>query len=150
MKIITIKEHPEMLDTFITYFQKIWATETSKPVYSDCIRNSIDKNQLIPNWYLLMNDNEIVGCCGLITNDFISRMDLSPWLCALFIEKKFRGHAFGSLLIERIKKDVSEQGIKNLYLCTDHIGYYEKYGFQYIGQGFHPWGEASRIYKTSL
>lgn len=33
---------------------------------------------------------------------------------------------------------------------TDHNGYYEKYGFNYIGQGYHPWGDHSRIYELKL
>ena len=31
-----------------------------------------------------------------------------------------------------------------------YIGYYEKYGFNFIGMGYHPWGETSRIYKLDL
>lgn len=34
--------------------------------------------------------------------------------------------------------------------AIDYIGVYEKYGFQYIGQGYHPWGEESRIYQADL
>ena len=60
------------------------------------------------------------------------------------------GNAYGELLIERAKVDTKEAGFKHLNLCTDHIGYYEKYGFKYIGQGYHPWEEDSRIYQIEV
>ncbi len=30
-------------------------------------------------------------------------------------------------------QDASYYGFKYLNLCTDHVGYYEKFGFRYIG-----------------
>lgn len=119
-------------------------------IYQDCIQHSINAEQFLPQWYLLERDNEIIGCAGLITNDFISRMDLYPWLCAIFIEEKFRGQNYASLLIEKAKKDTKEAGFKYLNLSTTHIGYYEKFGFAYLGQGYHPWEEESRIYQLVL
>ena len=108
-------------------------------------------SQLPPEqWYLLTAGDTVCGCAGLIPNDFISRMDLFPWLCALFVEERFRGHAHGSLLIEKAKSDAAARGYRNLYLATDHVGYYERYGFSYIGTGYHPWGESSRIYRAEL
>jgi len=77
-------------------------------------------------------------------------MDLYPWICALYIEEKYRGNAYGALLIEKAKKDTKAFGFRYLNLCTDHIGYYEKYGFKYIGQGYHPWEEESRIYQIEI
>jgi N-acetylglutamate synthase-like GNAT family acetyltransferase len=97
-----------------------------------------------------MQDDKIIGSAGLITNDFISRMDLFPWVCALYIEKEYRGKSCGSLLLEKAKEDTAKIGFDNLYLCTDHIGYYEHYGFTYIGMGYHPWGECSRIYCAKV
>ncbi|WP_278246884.1 GNAT family N-acetyltransferase [Alkaliphilus transvaalensis] len=105
----------------------------------------------MPHWYLLLNDSEeVIGCAGLITNDFISRMDLYPWVCALFIDANYRGKAYGSLLLEKAKEDAKKGGFSHLYLCTDHIGLYEKYHFKYIGEGYHPWGVSSRIYEAVL
>lgn len=150
MEIISVREKPEYKDKAIKYFQSKWASENSLMVYEDCITSCISSKCPLPQWYLLMDKESIIGCAGLITNDFISRMDLYPWFCALYIEKDFRGHSYGSLLLEKAKEDTKTGGFQHLYLCTDHIGYYEKYGFSYLGIGYHPWGDSSRIYMADV
>lgn len=147
MKVISLREHPQLKDVAISYFQNKW--DSVWPViYEDCITHSLHTTSALPQWYLMMDNDEIIGCAGLITNDFISRMDLYPWICALFIEENSRGKELGSLLLQRAKEDALKAGFQNVYLCTDHIGLYEKYGFRYIGQGYHPWKEKSRIYSS--
>lgn len=149
MEIISVREKPEYKQKAIEYFQKTWAS-VSPIIYEDCIVHSISAKNPLPQWYLLKDADEIIGCAGLITNDFISRMDLYPWVCAIFIDERFRGNNYGSLLLEKAKEDTKRRGFECLYLCTDHIGYYEKFGFNYIGQGYHPWNEESRIYELKL
>lgn len=150
MRVISVRENPKYKQQAIDYFQEKWATETSLNVYEDCISNCIHANTMLPQWYLLFDNDDIVGCAGLITNDFISRMDLYPWICALYIEEQYRGKSYGALLIEKAKKDAKDGGFDSIYLCTDHIGYYEHYEFEYIADGYHPWGESSRIYAAKL
>ena len=149
MRIISVRENPEYKNKMIQYFQNSWS-EITPVIYEDCITHSINAKDSLPQWYLLENNDEIIGCAGLLTNDFISRMDLYPWVCAIFIEEKHRGNNYSKLLIEKAKEDSKKAGFKNLYLCTDHIGFYEKFGFSYIGQGYHPWEEESRIYQIEL
>lgn len=149
MKIISIRKNKEYKDIAISYISSKWPS-VSKVIYENSINHSIDSPSLLPQWYLLEKDEEIIGCAGLITNDFISRMDLYPWICALYIEEKHRGSSYGSLMLERVKEDSLKLGFDNLYLATDITEYYEKYGFTYIGQGYHPWDEESRIYQINL
>lgn len=150
MEIVSIRLQPQHMEAGIKYFQQHWASPESMKVYEDCITHCINAAAPLPQWYLLLDGSRIIGCAGLITNDFISRMDLYPWLCALFIEKEFRGNNYGALLIEQARRDARTAGFSNLYLCTGHIGYYEHFGFRYIGDGYHPWGETSRIYSLVL
>jgi len=148
MEIVSVRENPGIKDQTIDYISSKW--NVSRIIYQDSIDHCIDTPSPLPQWYLLKKKEDIVGCAGLVTNDFISRMDLYPWLCALFIEEKYRGNAYGLLLIKKAMQDAKSVGFPNLYLCTEHIGYYEKYGFRYIGDGYHPWDEQSRIYEISL
>jgi len=150
MHVESVRENPRITQDAIKYIQSKWANPNSLKVYEDCISNCINSNNGLPQWYLLMDQDKIIGCVGLITNDFISRMDLFPWLCALYIDDKYRGNNYAKLLIDKAINDTKLAGYSNLYLCTDHIGYYEKFGFTYLAQGYHPWGEESRIYKKVL
>lgn len=150
MQIFSVRENKENAWDFIRYFQKCWATPQSEMVYEDCILHCLDAKSSLPQWYLLREKNEILGCVGLIVNDFISRGDLYPWLCALYVEEKHRGKGYGGALIEHCKGEAKRLGFSQLYLCTDHVGYCEKFGFSYLGQGYHPWGEQSRIYEIEL
>ena len=146
-KIISLRSNPEKLEIFCQYFSNHWGKEE---LYRNCMQFSLDANAPLPQWFLLLKNDEIIGGCGLITNDFISRMDLYPWLCALYVEEKYRNHGWGGKLIQHAKKVAGLLGYEALYCCTDHINYYEKYSFQYIGIGYHPWGETSRIYQCKL
>lgn len=149
MKILSLRENPEIEAKTIAYLQAAWPS-VRPIIYEDCVHHSIGSQNPLPQWYLLEKEEEIIGCAGLISNDFISRMDLYPWLCAVYIEEKHRGRAYCALLLEKAKTDAQAAGFSHLYLSTEHIGLYEKFGFQYIAQGYHPWGEESRIYEIAL
>ena len=146
-RIICIRHNPEYAQQAVDWFSSKWNIDHKEYERSmdDCIHN----NNRLPQWYLALDEkDEIIGGCGLIDNDFVDRTDLWPYLCALYVEKRARGRAWGGELMESARVAGGRLGLEKLYLCTDHTSYYEKYGWRYIGTGRHTWGETSRIYEA--
>ncbi|WP_346825983.1 GNAT family N-acetyltransferase [Serratia inhibens] len=150
MNMISVRQSPEFAQQAIRYFQQHWASPDTLMMYEDAITRCIGAANPLPQWYLLMDNHDILGCAGLITNDFISRSELYPWLCALYVEEAQRGRGYGSLLINHVAEEARKFGFPQLHLCTDLEGYYENQGFAFNGLGYHPWGEASRVYTRAL
>lgn len=109
-KIIGIRENPEFAEQAIQYFSERWGIE--ERIYRDSIANSLTTSSKLPRFYLITESNRVIGGFGLITNDFISRQDLFPYLCALYIEEDKRGNKLGSVLLEHGRKKIEEIRIR--------------------------------------
>ena len=131
--IVSVRQQPAIADTAIRYFQDKWANPKSLMVYEDCIRHCIGAQVPLPQWYLLFMEDAVIGCAGLITNDFISRMDLDAWLCALYIEPAYRGRRLGEQLIGCAVRHLRAEGAKRLVvqLPPEHParGFFRYFGF---------------------
>lgn len=147
-EIVSVCDKPEFLDRAADYLASKWGVP--HVVYQDCIAHSLTTASPLPRWYLLMDGlDAVVGSYGLIMNDLISRQDLWPWLCALYVEESYRGSALGEKMLEHGRQEAKRLGFGKLYLTTDHVGYYEKYGWKYIGCGFDRNGDTGRVYEIS-
>ncbi|WP_330959644.1 GNAT family N-acetyltransferase [Photobacterium sp. 53610] len=134
----------------INYIHAIWGGPDNYAFYADAISNSEKDMKRIPQFFLLLCGQEIVGCFGLIMNDFISRHDLYPWLSSVYVSPEHRGQRLSGRIFEHAKAIVKTMGYEKLYLTTGHDGLYEKFGWQRIEDGYDLHGEASRIYQMVL
>jgi GNAT superfamily N-acetyltransferase len=145
--IINVKDYPGGLEKAVSYIHSKWGKPENYPFYLDAITHSSESGKPLPRFYLLLKQEEIAGCYALLTNDLISRQDLYPWLGCLFIEKTERGQQLGNLLMQHGIAEAGKLGFATVYLTTDHDGYYEKYGWQRIEDGYDFWGNSTRIYQ---
>ena len=87
---------------------------------------------VVPRWYIAMREDQIVGGVGVIENDFHDRKDLSPNVCALYVEDQERCKGIAGKLLERVCADMWENWISPLYLLADHSSFYERYGREFL------------------
>jgi RimJ/RimL family protein N-acetyltransferase/GNAT superfamily N-acetyltransferase len=149
-RILSMREHPGGIDEAIDYYHAKWGGKDNRDFFEDAIRHTGPFPQNIPQFFVLLKGECIVGCCGLIMNDFVSRHDLYPWLCGLYIEPRERGGGLGNMLMLHAEREAALAGYRELYITTDHTGYYERYGWAFVGTAYEISGAETRVYKKLL
>jgi predicted acetyltransferase len=89
-------------------------------------------NETEYGWYLCLDGEKIVAGAGVIENDFHDRKDLSPNVCAVYTEEEYRSKGIAGKLLNTAVNDLKAKGITPVYLVTDHTGFYERYGWEYL------------------
>ena len=83
----------------------------------------------------------------MIENDFHDRKDLTPNICALYVEPQRRCQGIAGHLLEHTCKDMATKGITPLNLITEHTSFYERYGWKYLCMVKGDDGKQMRMYK---
>ena len=126
---MTLREQPEIKDKASGWFHEKWGVPTE--AYLECM-DAYLSGETEYGWYLCLDGDRIIGGMGVIENDFHDRKDLSPNVCAVYTEEAYRGQGIAGRLLDLAVEDMREKGISPLYLLTDHTGFYERYGWEFL------------------
>ncbi len=126
---INLRQKPQMKDAAAEWFYCKWGVP--KEAYLECM-NAYLNSETEYGWYLCLDGERIVGGLGVIENDFHDRRDLAPNICAVYTEKDCRCRGIAGRLLNTAVEDMRSKGITPIYLLTDHIGFYEKYGWEFL------------------
>lgn len=129
-KIIRLVDRPELMEAMAAWFNEKWGIPLE--AYLDSMRECLAGGRAYPQWYAVTESERIIGGAGVIENDFHDRPDLTPNLCALYVEPDSRGRGVAGELLDYISRDMEARGVATLYLVTDHTSFYERYGWEYL------------------
>ena len=129
-RIILLREHPELLEPAAAWFHEKWGIP--EEAYRESMAACLEGTGPVPQWYLALVGERIAGGLGVIENDFHDRKDLTPNVCAVYVEKEFRCRGIAGALLDFVCRDLAGMGITTLYLLTDHTGFYERYGWEFL------------------
>lgn len=145
MEILKIRNHPELADRAALWFHEKWGIPVQ--AYAESICACLSGTCAVPQWYVAVESGEIIGGMGVIENDFHDRKDLTPNVCAVYVDKNHRGRGIAGAMLSFVCDDMRKMGIGTLYLVTDHTSFYERYGWKFLcmvqGEGE---SEMSRMY----
>lgn len=129
-EIIRLTDHPERKEPAARWFHEKWGIPLE--AYKESMEACLAKRNPVPQWYLAVEKNRIIGGLGVIENDFHDRKDLAPNVCALYTEEDKRCMGIAGALLHYVCADMKEKGIPVLYLITDHTSFYERYGWEFL------------------
>lgn len=126
-----LRDCPGLAENAARWFASKWGIPPE--AYRESIQQCIIQKSGIPQWYVLQGkDGDIIAGAGIIDNDFHDRKDLTPNLCALFVEKEHRKCGIARKILDFARQDMCRMGYETLYLVTDHTEFYEKCGWSFL------------------
>lgn len=126
---ITLREMPELMEVAASWFHSKWSVP--RDAYLECMEAYLNADTEY-GWYLCLDEDMIVGGLGVIENDFHDRKDLSPNVCAVYTEEDYRCQGIAGQLLNMAVEDLRSRGITPVYLLTNHSGFYERYGWEFL------------------
>ncbi len=131
-KIVKIQDCPQLKERAALWFHQKWGIPLEAYLQSmeECLNPR--PGYFVPQWYVVMEGEDIIGGLGVIENDFHDRKDLAPNVCAVYVEELYRCQGIAGKMLEFVCNDFKDKGVSTLYLVTDHTSFYERYGWKFL------------------
>lgn len=136
MEIFNLYDKKEYISEYAKCCVKEWGNAKTNLEYEEKVNKKIKKllngdNNLIICLILLDNDS-LVGFISLFKTDGLERQDLTPWYATMYVNDNYRGKGYSKILNEAILKKAKSLGYDKVYLKSELVNYYEKFGAKYM------------------
>lgn len=128
--IVRLIDKPEIKKQAAQWFHEKWGIPLD--AYLESMEDCLTAKNAVPQWYMALEKERIIGGLGVIENDFHNRKDLTPNICAVYTEEDKRRNGVAGALLNYVCADMTAKGIDTLYLVTDHTSFYERYGWEFL------------------
>ena len=137
MKIYNLADKLEYLDEICHLTEKEWGSYKNLDEFELKIFRKKEKilNKLNDNDFcklLLLDGDNLVGFISIFPTDGEERCDLSPWYATMYVKREYRGCGYSKILNDAILDEARSRGFSKIYLKSDLVNYYEKFGAIYM------------------
>ncbi len=99
---------------------------------------------------LLTEGEELISFCTFAEKDDIQPTELTPWIGWAYTFPQYRGHRYLGKLFQYAEGLAREEGVERIHISTNHVGLYEKYGYEFLAMMKDIEGSDSRVYVRRL
>lgn len=131
MKVINLKNENLYLEDYVRLCALEWGSPKSDEEVKLKVSSILEEDKVISVLGLVDNDN-LIGFISLFKYDGDERRDLSPWYATMYVKEEYRGKGYSKMLNDSIILEAKNLGYSKIYLKTDLVNYYEKFGAIYM------------------
>lgn len=135
LKIVSIKDNKEALKEYFKLCSFEWGKSYLKDNFDEIVERKVEdvingKNENIILVLGLYDDNILIGFISLFKYD--GNYCYTPWYATMYVKKNYRGNHYSKLLNDALLDECKKLGYKRIYLKSELVNYYEKFGAKYI------------------
>ena len=135
LKVESIKDNKECLEEYFYLSSVEWGSSYKKDNFKEILNkrvsdvlNGIDDNIILVLG--LFDDDKLIGFISLFKYD--DNYDYTPWYATMYVKKEYRGNNYSKILNDALIIACRKIGYDKIYLKSELVNYYEKFGAQYI------------------
>ena len=147
MKLYSIRERPDLIPAMLESLENHWPA--CMPWIKAHMAKVLATNTPVPNAYIAVLDGAVVGGYTLAVKNVLSNNDPGLWIATLYVDPAYRGRHLSPILIEHARRMGGALGYDKIVLATDHINYYEKFGFYTSGPDTCDWDDPTRMFENT-
>ena len=135
LKVVSIKNNKEALKEYFSLCSKEWGNSYLKDNFSKLVNDRVQKvlNGKNDNIILvlgLFDEENFIGFISLFKSDGVS--GYTPWYATMYVKEEYRGNGYSKILNDALLEECKKLGYEKIYLKSELINYYEKFGAKYI------------------
>lgn len=142
-----INENFQFKQEFVSYIKNVsWS---AGPFLANMIEKKQDSNGYDRVYAVMFKEVYFCGFCHFSAKDCIETT-FEPWIGFLFVDEKHRGKHLSKLLIDHCIKYARILKFEYVYLASQELGFYEKYGFKLINHVIDIYGDPQQLFAKSI
>ncbi|WP_333500759.1 GNAT family N-acetyltransferase [Kluyvera genomosp. 2] len=150
MTILPLYARPQYAEAVTDWLWQAFGGDGLPRAFFASIVEHSQRSNALPLTFIAVEDDRLIGTVGLWRCDLISRQDLWPWMAALYVAPEARGRGLAGQLQQHVIDYAAQQGFDELYLYSACRDFYERFGWQYIGDGLDYPDTAVHLYRYAL
>lgn len=135
MKIKNIMDDIKHPEEYVKICQVTWGKkktdEELKTYIKEKVKRILEEDKVISILGLLDND-KLIGFISLFKYEGDEMKNLTPWYATMYVKKEYRNKGYSKILNDAILNEAKKKGFDRIYLKSNLVNYYEKFGAKYI------------------
>jgi ribosomal protein S18 acetylase RimI-like enzyme len=100
--------------------------------------------------FAAVDQENIAGYCTFAKTDCIPDVEYSPYIGFIFVGEQYRGNRLSEKMILTVMDYAKELNFSEVYIVSDHINLYEKFGFEKIDERKDSFDRPEKIYRRLI